>query len=180
MKSQSSVALGNDRERDMYSSEIRQSNFVRSQSVTAGHYRDSIGRMMSIFDTPSPAVAGTTDQEAPSSPKSPSGSDHEYWGDGCLGLGRSPSGSGYYCSTSSPSPRRVADVTLSSWNEANEFSGPSPGSGYSRISYVDVGSPLPPQIPRLVSSASAISACSSININGALINAVVRAIHSFM
>ncbi|KAE7999500.1 hypothetical protein FH972_003920 [Carpinus fangiana] len=153
MKSRSSVALGYDRDRD--SSEIRQSNFVRSQSVTAGHNRDSIGRMMSIVDIPSPPAAGTTDQEASSSPKSPSGSD-----------------SGYYCSTSSPSPRRVADVTLSSWKEANEFSGPSPGSCYSSISYVDVGSPLPPQIPRLVSSASTISACSSININGALINAV--------
>ncbi|KAE7999502.1 hypothetical protein FH972_003922 [Carpinus fangiana] len=146
MKSRS-VALGHDRD----SSEmIRQSNYVRSQSVTAGHSRDSSGRMMGIFDIPSPAAAqpGTTDhQETSSSSKSPSGSDHE-WGDG-LGLGRSPSGSGY-CSTSSP--RRVVDVTLSSWNEANEFSTPSPGSGYSRISYVEVGSPLLPQSPRLVSS----------------------------
>jgi hypothetical protein len=136
---------------------------VRSQSVTAGHNRASIGRMMSIFDIPSPAADGTTDQEASSSPKSPSGSDYEYWGDGWLGLGRSPSGSGYYCSTSSPSTRRVADeLTLSTWNEAN----------------VDVGSPLPPQNPRLVSSASTISACPSIN--GALIITVVRSIHSFI
>ncbi|XP_059456956.1 U-box domain-containing protein 33-like [Corylus avellana] len=136
MKSRS-VAFGNDRNRD--SSEIRQSNFVRSQSVTAGHkYRDSIGRMMGIFGIPSPAAAGTSDQETTSSPKSPSGSDG--WGDG-LGLGRSPSGSVYYCSTSSP--KRVADVTLSSWaHEANEVSAPSPaGSVYSRTSYVDVGSP---------------------------------------
>ncbi|XP_059456549.1 U-box domain-containing protein 33-like [Corylus avellana] len=162
MKSRS-VALGaHDRDRD--NSEIRQSNYVRSQSVTAGHNRDSSGRMMGIFDIPSPAAAGTSDQETSSSPKSPSGSDG--WGDG-LGLGRSPSGSGYYCSTSSP--KRVADVTLSSWNEANEFSAPSPaGSGYSRTSYVDIGSPLLPQSPRLVSSASTISTCSS---NGAL-NAV--------
>jgi hypothetical protein len=148
MKSRS-VALGHDRDN---SEMIRQSNYVRSQSVTAGHRRDNSGRMMGIFDIPSPAAAqpGTTDhQETSSSPKSPSGSDHE-WGDG-LGLGRSPSGSGF---SSTSSPRRVVDVTLSSWNEANEFSAPSPGSGYSRISYVEVGSPLLPQSPRLVSSVS--------------------------
>ena len=151
MKSRS-VALGHDRDSWDNSEILRQSNYVRSQSVTVGHSRDSSGRMMGIFDIPSPVAAqlGTTDhQETSSSPMSPSGSDHE-WGDG-LGLGRTPSGSGY-CSTSSP--KRVVDVTLSSWNEANEFSTPSPGSGYSRISYVEVGSPLLPQSPRLVSSVS--------------------------
>ncbi|XP_059456952.1 U-box domain-containing protein 33-like isoform X2 [Corylus avellana] len=145
LKKSWSVALGNDRNRD--SSEIRQSNFVRAQSVTTEHkYRD--GRMMRIFDIPSQAAAGTSQQETSSSPKIPSGSDG--WGNG-LGLGRSPSGSGYYCSTSSP--KRVADVTLSPWDEASEFSAPSPaGSGYSRTSYVDVGSPLLPQSPTLVYS----------------------------
>jgi hypothetical protein len=128
-------------------SEIRESDYLRSQSsVAAGHNRDSSGRRMSILDMIS-LPAGSANEEASSPKTSPSASDHEW-----DGSRRSPSCS--VCSTSSP--KRGVDVTLTAWNEANEnglppFSTPSPASAYSRISYVEVGSPLlVPQSPRLV------------------------------
>jgi hypothetical protein len=120
-------------------SEIRESDYLRSQSsVAAGHNRDSSGRRMSILDMIS-LPAGSANEEASSPKTSPSASDHEW-----DGLRRSPSGS--VCSTSSP--RRVVDVTVTAWKEANEnglppFSVLSPASAYSRSSYVEVGSPLP-------------------------------------
>ena len=130
-------------------------NYYRSQSVTLGHNRDIHGRNI-LFPQGMeelPSLKNKFDAEE-SSPDEWDGSSR-----------RSPS----VYSTSSP--KRVVDVTLTSWSEGNELSTLSPPTYYSRSpSTVEAASSL--RQP----SSSSLSTSSS---NGAL-RAAVCAKHSFV
>uniref|UniRef100_A0A7N2LEV6 RING-type E3 ubiquitin transferase n=1 Tax=Quercus lobata TaxID=97700 RepID=A0A7N2LEV6_QUELO len=122
----------------------RPENYYRSQSVTLGHNRDIHGRNI-LFPQGMeelPSLKKKFDAEE-SSPDEWDGSSR-----------RSPS------AYSTSSPKRVVDVTLTSWGEGNELSTLSPPSYYSRSpSTVEAASSL------LQPSPSTLSTCSS---NGAL------------
>lgn len=127
-------------------------NYYRSQSVTLGHNRDIHGRNILCMEE-LPSLKNKFDAEE-SSPDEWDGSSR-----------RSPS----VYSTSSP--KRVVDVTLTSWSEGNELSTLSPPTYYSRSpSTVEAASSL--RQP----SSSSLSTSSS---NGAL-SAAVCAKHSFV
>ncbi|KAL4600165.1 hypothetical protein ACB092_11G178400 [Castanea dentata] len=131
-----SVAFGQNRD----ITEPGPANYFRSQSVTLGHNRDIHGRNI-LFPQGMeelPSLKNKFDAEE-------SSSDEWDWSSR-----RSPS----VYSTSSP--KRVVDVTLSSWGEGNELSTLSPPSYYSRSpSTVEAASSL------LQPSQSTLSTCSS-------------------
>lgn len=130
-------------------------NYYRSQSVPLGHNRDIHGRNI-LFPQgmeEHPSLKNKFDAEE-NSPDEWDGSSR-----------RSPS---VY---STRSPKRVVDVTLTSWSEGNELSTLSPPSYYSKSpSTVEAASSLRQPSP------SSLSTCSS---NGA-VSAVVCAKHSFV